>query len=273
MLVGGNSDNHSMEVQERPKLEDFLGGHSFSGHDQKLAGCNDINNAHGYGCSEADYNLFAPYSSYHLPTATATTAASATNGSGENGSGCMSGSIGLSMIKSWLRNQPAPVAHENQGESSNGLNCNGSAQTLSLSMGTGSQLNTSLPLLAAASASAGGGERSGENKSSGSGGLDGQSGAIVEAVPRKSIDTFGQRTSIYRGVTRLFTDHRNYIFKKVLNQSLVWFICDFVMFIEMTNKWFFFIGIDGLVGRKLICGIIAVEGKVRLVREGKVCFT
>lgn len=203
MLVGGNTNNHNIEVQERPKLEDFLGGHSFSGHDQKLAECNDINNAQGYGCSDADYRMFAPYSSYQLPTAAATAAASATNGVGENVSGCMNGSIGLSMIKSWLRNQPAPVAHENQGEGSNGGNCNGSAQTLSLSMGTGSQLNTSLPLLAAASASVVGGECSVENKSSSSGGvLDGQSGTIAEAVPRKSIDTFGQRTSIYRGVTR-----------------------------------------------------------------------
>jgi AP2-like factor (ANT lineage) len=32
--------------------------------------------------------------------------------------------------------------------------------------------------------------------------MDSPSSAI-EAVPRKSIDTFGQRTSIYRGVTRL----------------------------------------------------------------------
>lgn len=46
-----------------------------------------------------------------------------------------------------------------------------------------------------------------------------------------------------------------------------------MLFIEIPNKLFFYIGIDGQDGMKLICGIIAVEGKVRLVREGKVCFT
>ncbi|KAH7684995.1 AP2-like ethylene-responsive transcription factor domain-containing protein [Dioscorea alata] len=47
---------------------------------------------------------------------------------------------------------------------------------------------------------------SSENKQktsvNGSAVVDAQSGASTDAVPRKSIDTFGQRTSIYRGVTR-----------------------------------------------------------------------
>lgn len=48
------------------------------------------------------------------------------------------------------------------------------------------------------------GECSGENKSGSSGGgPDGQTGAIVEAVPRKRINPFGQRTSICRWITRL----------------------------------------------------------------------
>nr|CAD1819958.1 unnamed protein product [Ananas comosus var. bracteatus] len=76
----------------------------------------------------------------------------------------------------------------------------GGSQSLSLSMSTGSQSSSPLPLMG----SGGGGESSSsENKNKGSVGsaVDEQSGAI-EAVPRKSIDTFGQRTSIYRGVTR-----------------------------------------------------------------------
>lgn len=76
----------------------------------------------------------------------------------------------------------------------------GGSQSLSLSMSTGSQSSSPLPLMG----SGGGGESSSsENKNKGSvgSGVDEQSGAI-EAVPRKSIDTFGQRTSIYRGVTR-----------------------------------------------------------------------
>ncbi|GMN26167.1 hypothetical protein TIFTF001_001205 [Ficus carica] len=71
-------------------------------------------------------------------------------------------------------------------------------------MSTGSQSSSPLPLLAASS----GGESSSSDNNkqqqqqqqprTTAAGLDSQTGAI-EAVPRKSIDTFGQRTSIYRG--------------------------------------------------------------------------
>ena len=50
-------------------------------------------------------------------------------------------------------------------------------QSLTLSMGSGSKGSTC--------------ETSGENSTN-----------IVEAPPRRTLDTFGQRTSIYRGVTR-----------------------------------------------------------------------
>ncbi|KAL6346453.1 hypothetical protein AAG906_033249 [Vitis piasezkii] len=72
---------------------------------------------------------------------------------------------------------------------------------VSLSMSTGSQSSSPLPLL---TASAGGGGSGGESSSSynkKATPLDSQTSAI-ETVPRKSMDTFGQRRSIYRGVTR-----------------------------------------------------------------------
>jgi AP2-like factor (ANT lineage) len=108
------------------------------------------------------------------------------------------------MIKTWLKNQPAPTQQDTNNKS------NGGAQSLSLSMSTGSQSGSDLPLLAV---NGGGNRTRGEQSSSDNNkqqkttpSLDSQTGAI-EVVPRKSIDTFGQRTSIYRGVTRyLFTN-------------------------------------------------------------------
>ncbi|KAL1552188.1 AP2-like ethylene-responsive transcription factor AIL1 [Salvia divinorum] len=91
--------------------------------------------------------------------------------------------IGLSMITNWLRNNPAPPhAAETKAATA-------SAQTLSLSI---SQSTTPLPSDSKSAAAA----------------VEGQTAAsasaatAIESVPRKSIDTFGQRTSIYRGVTR-----------------------------------------------------------------------
>ncbi|XP_043726100.1 AP2-like ethylene-responsive transcription factor BBM2 [Telopea speciosissima] len=189
MLMRGSNSNHNID-QVEPKLEDFLGGHSFNDHDQKLARCN----------ASGDY-IFSNGCVGRGDTTTTTT---------------NSNSIGLSMIKTWLRNQPAPTQPENKIEG--GSICGGSpavvvnngtltsSQTLSLSMSTGSQSSLALPLLASAGGSTNGTGSSGEcssseNKEKIATGLDGQTGA-VEAVPRKSIDTFGQRTSIYRGVTR-----------------------------------------------------------------------
>ncbi|XP_026383004.1 AP2-like ethylene-responsive transcription factor AIL1 isoform X2 [Papaver somniferum] len=189
MLMGGSNNNqhqHHLSHQEEPKLEDFLGGHSFSDHDQqKLHGVANNNNNNNNN-----------------------------------------GSLGLSMIKTWLRNQPAPPQQENKDEVGNST-CGGgggvgdgvvgsNGQTLSLSMSTGSQSSSpALPLVTTASTvvTGGGGGSGGAESSSSENNkqktngtttaLDSPTaGAIVEAVPRKSIDTFGQRTSIYRGVTR-----------------------------------------------------------------------
>ncbi|KAM3303665.1 AP2-like ethylene-responsive transcription factor PLT2 isoform X2 [Capsicum chacoense] len=66
--------------------------------------------------------------------------------------------------------------------------CNIQSLTLSMGSGKGSTSETSAsPSATATTASA-----SGENSNT----------SIVEAAPRRTLDTFGQRTSIYRGVTR-----------------------------------------------------------------------
>lgn len=181
MLVGSTSGN-GMEVDEQPKLEDFLGGTS-GGY---------IFPNYNTTCTNPNPN----------PNNTSNTSNN-TNGSS---------TIGLSMIKSWLRNQPVPTSLQPQdveqscADITNGTGVSAS-QGLSLSMST-TETGTPMPLVPA---STGGGESSSSennNKQKGAcvsannnGGLDAQSGA-VEAVQRKSIDTFGQRTSIYRGVTR-----------------------------------------------------------------------
>ena len=72
----------------------------------------------------------------------------------------------------------------------------------SLSMSTISKSSTSLPLLIA---SVDNGESSSDNKQPNtSAALDSSQIEAIETASKKSIDTFGQRTSIYRGVTRFF---------------------------------------------------------------------
>lgn len=209
MLVVGSSSNQTNTMEDdEPKLEDFLGGNSFSDNDQKL-------HPGAYDHSTNEHHYLFSNCSLQLP-ATATVAASTPNGGGliNHSTGSGGSSIGLSMIKTWLRNQPAPVQ---QPESLNNDSVDhavasmvGNSQGLSLSMSSGtvtalgSQSSSSLPLMVVGGGGCGGeaGSSSLDEKHKGSAsGIDAQNGAI-EAVQRKSIDTFGQRTSIYRGVTR-----------------------------------------------------------------------
>ncbi|XXG45005.1 hypothetical protein AAC387_Pa02g0209 [Persea americana] len=187
-MIVGSSSNQNLN-QGEPKLEDFLGGHSYANS------CN---------------YMYSNCSMQQLPTQT-TMVEMQTNGCSDGINSSGSNTIGLSMIKTWLRSQPAPIQPESKnnaggsGDVTGSIGASANAQTLSLSMSTGSQSSTPLPLLTASGGggSLGGGESSLENKqeANSSNALDSQTGAI-EAVPRKSIDTFGQRTSIYRGVTR-----------------------------------------------------------------------
>lgn len=200
MLMGS-----SQNQQHEPKLENFLGRHSFADHDHH----------HTYNTNgTAEYMFPGSCGSLNVPSEAANNGgASVGTGNNVNGS-----SIGLSMIKTWLRNQPPPTQPteaKNDGAAAGATAASSTHQTLSLSMSTGSQSSSALPLLTAGGAS--GGESSSLSDSSNkqqprtttamttatatATGLDSQTTA-TEAVPRKSIDTFGQRTSIYRGVTR-----------------------------------------------------------------------
>ncbi|KAI5428386.1 hypothetical protein KIW84_033393 [Lathyrus oleraceus] len=178
--INQNVNNTHQQVQ--PKLENFLGGNSFSDHQNEYGGNNNS------------------YSSLHLPATQLepSCGGGAAGGGDDSTNNNNNNSIGLSMIKTWLRNQPPP---ENNNNNESGA---ARVQTLSLSMSTGSQSSSSVPLL---NANAMNGEiSSSENKQPPTTAValdSNQTGAVVEsAAPRKSIDTFGQRTSIYRGVTR-----------------------------------------------------------------------
>ncbi|XBH63199.1 hypothetical protein VPH35_117233 [Triticum aestivum] len=194
MLVGSSAvggKRAAMEAETEPKLEDFLGCNSFVSEQDQAGGF-----------------LFSG-----VPMTT-----SSNSNTGSN-------TMELSMIKSWLRDNQLPQAphpqsqtgapaqqpqpHEEMGTDASSFDPRGrngalvvagSSQSLALSMSTGS--GSHLPM-AVVSGSASGGvseSTSSENKRA-SGAMDSPGGA-VEAVARKSIDTFGQRTSIYRGVTR-----------------------------------------------------------------------
>ncbi|KAL6634731.1 hypothetical protein ACP70R_027402 [Stipagrostis hirtigluma subsp. patula] len=192
MLVGSSGGGKRAVEESEPKLEDFLGGNSFVSEQDQSGGY-----------------LFSG-----VPMASSTNSNSGSN------------TMELSMIKTWLRNNqvpqpPAPAPpHQTQPEemstdaSASSFGCSdslgrqngtvaaataGSSQSLALSMSTGSHM----PMVVAGGSASGAASEStsSENKRA-SGAMDSPGGGAVEAVPRKSIDTFGQRTSIYRGVTR-----------------------------------------------------------------------
>lgn len=169
MGISCNTSQH-LENQEPPKLENFLG-------------IGEVQNRNN--------NINGDYSIYSSVTNTTNNIGSNTNNNN---------TIGLSMIKNWLRNNPnTTTPSENDNKEGEGVVVGGgnNAQSLSLSMSTGG-------------GGGGGGENScssennkqQENANGTNGSIDAQNNGAIEAVPRKSIDTFGQRTSIYRGVTR-----------------------------------------------------------------------
>lgn len=187
MLVGSSGGGRRTVGDgggEAPKLENFLDGNLFSDVHGQAAG--------GYLYSGSTVNGAGGYS---------------------NG-GCGGGTIELSMIKTWLRSnqpqpQPSPPQHADQDMSTDASassyacsdvlvgSCNGGGggtggtaswhgQSLALSMSTWSVASTAGGSVVVAAESS-----SSENRR-----VDSPGGA----VPRKSIDTFGQRTSIYRAV-------------------------------------------------------------------------
>ncbi|KAK3020506.1 hypothetical protein RJ639_045448 [Escallonia herrerae] len=192
---GGGTAIQNLENQVGPKLENFLGVGS------------TISSA--YHHSNGDYTMY-PNCSLQLPSdaaaaATETPTTTDIRPGNSGGGGVNSNTIGLSMIKNWLRSNPAPQQADNKNGGGNevtGTNI-GNAQALSLSMSTGSQSSSPMTMQTAASGGGGGGEScSSDNKRQMVEATPDSQNGVVEAVPRKSIDTFGQRTSIYRGVTR-----------------------------------------------------------------------
>ena len=204
----GNSEISMLmgsQESEQPKLENFLG--SSTTHSIR-----DNNTTTHQG---GDYTLFMNPTAQDTST-TATTLTNPRTAISEANNG-----LNVSMIKTWLRsNHPTNPPPEIASDGS--LGALTSAQTLSLSMGPAQ--GPALPLLATGGGGEGGGgggeresslsennsgkqqsdvDTSGVSNNNNSSQLDAQSGAL-ESVPRKSIDTFGQRTSIYRGVTRYY---------------------------------------------------------------------
>lgn len=111
-----------------------------------------------------------------------------------------SGMVGLSALKTWLRQNPSNADHHKVVPSGSGSpgksNLGGGLgdfQSLTLSMSPGSQNSSAIisqPTIIDQCTPV-------ETKKRGAG-----KAGTREPVPRKSIDTFGQRTSQYRGVTR-----------------------------------------------------------------------
>jgi AP2-like factor, ANT lineage len=132
----------------QPKLEDFLGGISFTDPSHKIAS--------GY-----------LYDSSVVASNNAVTTVNPTNRS----------NIGLSTIKNWLRSQPAnPTIHHDSENKS--IDANSSSENPASSQNLALTISNDV-----------------ESK-------QGNQNIANESAPRKTVDTFGQRTSIYRGVTR-----------------------------------------------------------------------
>ncbi|XAR65806.1 hypothetical protein NMG60_11011755 [Bertholletia excelsa] len=188
MIMGSASCRLEREQDGRPKLENLLGN----------------------SCNSGDYMY--PNSSVELPSDGRQASNKGNNSSTVNATG-----IGLSMIKNWLRNQTHPNLGDNNISSkiNDNINSNNSTTTchgvgLEESSNnvvvTTTSLNSahtlSLSMSSALQAAAATTTQSEPKGTTSNISADPQSGAIIEVAPRKSIDTFGQRTSIYRGVTR-----------------------------------------------------------------------
>lgn len=259
MLMGQSSCN----MDSKPKLENFLGTSEQTFLDDHQHHLNSGHDQHQY--------MFHNTTSLHHPTDVAMVETAAGGSSEMNNKS--NSSFGLSMIKNWLRNNSAPPPPENN----DGRTLPSSSQTLSLSMNTGSQ--SSHPSLALEAVTGGGGESSSESKAD----------AVEPTVTKKAIETFGQRTSIYRGVTRFVLPSLSLFKFFILISILPHFtlnlhiiLCIWYLLINM----FFFIfkiakvmkllinfgpDIDGQEGMRLICGITVAEEKDKLVKDDKVC--
>ncbi|XP_072149970.1 AP2-like ethylene-responsive transcription factor BBM2 [Setaria viridis] len=219
-----------------PKLEDFLGGINFSEQHHKAnlnvipsssnacyassgasTGYHQLYHHQSSALHFADSVMVASSAGVHDGGASMLSAAATVNG-GAGAASANGGSIGLSMIKNWLRSQPAPpLPQPRVVAAAEGAQA---AQGLSLSMNMAGAQGAGMPLLAGergrapesvSTSAQGGAVAARKEDSGGSGGAGalvavstdtGGSGTVAETAARKTVDTFGQRTSIYRGVTR-----------------------------------------------------------------------
>ncbi|XP_073304521.1 AP2-like ethylene-responsive transcription factor BBM [Primulina huaijiensis] len=186
--------SHNLEIQETPKLENFLGVgmHSFTtGHHHQQLKKRNVTNPTNY---QTDSTLDNSYNMYQETDATSH---KSINPSDNNTT------IGLSMIKSWLRNNPTPP-HTAEIKACTKAAPPTGAQTLSLSMSTCSQSSSqNLPLVNVGSTNNNNSAADSCASDNVKQPVDSQtSSGAIESVTRKNVDTFGQRTSIYRGVTR-----------------------------------------------------------------------
>ncbi|KAG1366353.1 putative AP2-like ethylene-responsive transcription factor AIL1 [Cocos nucifera] len=210
----------SNQQGERPKLEDFLGGYSENANEENQSH-HPVSNYHDMYYQSPDgpgINVNMPpsfstdetrteediHNSYHflqafhqpnhsfqeIPTLKPQFLVPSSNSnpnpfSNSMYNGSMDGSTSISGIKSWLR-QNQYVPEKQLAESSE---CNIQCLTLSMSPGMHSVSSEMVPVSSSPAAAVG--PKCPNAKS-----------ASREPVPRKSIETFGQRTSQYRGVTR-----------------------------------------------------------------------
>lgn len=209
---GGNN-----EEARGPKLEDFLGCYSVNTNEEsQIQSPNPLSPIHEYyyqsptginvnappcfSPSEAadphDHDIHNPYhllDSYTHPQYHITTTNHNTNSNPIYSIGLDGGATSLSGLKSWLRQNPYPAAVTEKVQLQLvEPNHESSVQALTLSMSPGLQAESSrtvaaepLPVVPADSR-----KRFAAKASS------------RDAAPRKSIESFGQRTSQYRGVTR-----------------------------------------------------------------------
>eukprot|EP01018_Ginkgo_biloba_P040108 Gb_24420 [translate_table: standard] len=267
MLAGGSSDqlsasydivNTNNNDQERPKLEDFLGGASLGGGhysdstrtDTQTSDLDNIyaNNAHSFPDRDnpamkmivRDHNTTRLNSSclqgFHMTDSSDLNSSSkhsepahdlvyVNNQNSGNDymfpdcslqlpQSSVNNMYGLSNFKTWLRSQSSEEAKMNtttnlitstattatatSGKNGLALAALGNIQSLSLSMSQSSESRSPPPALPAPSQNSNGDSPLSESKKRS---LDKVSASSDQSAPRKSIDTFGQRTSIYRGVT------------------------------------------------------------------------
>lgn len=170
--MGGNNPNE----EGAPKLEDFLGCYANSSHEETKIHCQTQTHVSE---NNVDAGIFSTYremgNEYHINPETLVVPSSDTQNSGVSLFDSISG------FKSHLR--------QTRLEKVSGEPNSRNFQTLSLTMTPSFQTTTGISAVSSLQSS--------DNRKRSVG-----KSACREVIPRKSVDTFGQRTSQYRGVTR-----------------------------------------------------------------------